>query len=97
MTRYLERPGHLNLADGSLLRLDFECRKWCASYYIPGPDRLELRAYSYGSFDAMLDLLADWSDAFEASTSLAVGVKGRGAAPGDTSTAQPPLNLGEIA
>lgn len=96
MTMYLERCGHLALADGSLLRLDFEMRRYVASYYVQGPDHLLLRAYSYGTFAAMIDLLADWCDAFEASTSpLSVG--GSGAALGDLTPVQPPNSMGESA
>jgi hypothetical protein len=88
--RYLERCGHLNLADGSVLRLDFECQMWCASWYKPGPDHLELHAHAYGSFDAMTDLLAHWTDAFELSLTSPLSVgddAGSGAdipAPGQT-------------
>lgn len=76
MTWSLNRTGHLRLADGSILRLDAELGKYCASFYKAGPQQLVLRAYSYGTFDDMKALVASWADAFEASllTSPAVGV-----------------------
>lgn len=97
MTWHLNRTGHLRLADGSVLRLDAECRQYCASWYQPlGPDQqLILRAYSYGSFDAMKDLVDSWADAFELSQTSPLSVGERGAASGVLTPAQPPLNKRE--
>lgn len=98
MTWHLNRTGHLRLADGSVLRLDVELGKHVASYYQPGPNQqLVLRAYSYGTFDAMKELVDSWADAYELSlTSPAVGVGERpgvvpAPAPGQTN------QLGETA
>lgn len=96
---HLNRTGHQKLSDGSVLRLDVEMGKHVASYYQPtGPaQQLVLRAYSYGTFEAMKELVDSWADAFELSQTSAAGVAGRGAAPGDPLPAQPPNTLGETA
>lgn len=82
---HMNRTGHQKLSDGSVLRLDVELGKHVASYYQPrGPEQqLILRAYSYGTFEAMKQLVADWADAFELSQTspLSVGAEvGSGAA-----------------
>jgi hypothetical protein len=86
---HLAHTGHQKLSDGSVLRLDAELGRYVASFY---NSDLTLRAYGFGSFAAMQDLVAVWADAFEASLASPVGGES-GAALGDLSPAQPPINL----
>jgi hypothetical protein len=60
----LERTGHIHLADGSILRIDYECKHYCASWYTP---TASLKAYAVGPLDAMTVVVAAWADAFNES------------------------------
>jgi len=64
----LEHTGHVHLADGSTLRIDFECRRYCASWYTPDA---RLRAYAVGPLDAMTAVVAAWTDAYNKSKEVA--------------------------
>lgn len=91
---YLEHAGHLSLSDGSVLRLDFECHHWCASYYQPGPQHLLLRAYAYGGFEAMRDMVATWFDAHTASLASPLAGVGNGSGRVPMPCPEPPNLLG---
>lgn len=93
---HMTHTGHQRLSDGTVLRLDAELGKYCASWYRQGVDALELHAYSYGSFDAMRDLVGDWADAHEASLTSPVGGETAGSGAAIPAPGQPNL-LGEIA
>jgi len=60
----LEHTGHIHLSDGSTLRIDYECRRYCASWYTPDS---ALRAYAVGPLDAMTAVVAAWADAYNKS------------------------------
>lgn len=72
MSRHLSRTGHVPLGDGSDLWLLPELGRFVAAYYRPDHT---LRAYAFGTLEAMSDLLDVWQAAYDASliTSPAVG------------------------
>lgn len=60
--QHLDRPGHLCMPDGSLLRLDCELGRFVASHYSPS---LTLLRYRRGSLEAMRTLVNQWAHDLE--------------------------------
>lgn len=70
MTQHLTHSGHVCLGDGSVLRLDREMGRWCASWYRPD---LTLMAYAWGPEWQMKATADAWIDAFDRSTASPSG------------------------